>query len=115
MGTNKKFDAVMEKKIDLYDHYRNWSFEAILVDATLILSEKFKERTPEIIRWANDVPMNRAAHLKKAGIAIAPVDEVATHHLAAAITQYNQSRHRLIEVMVTYFAYQGREEKKHGK
>jgi len=114
MGTNEKFDAVMEKKIDFYNHYRNWSFEAILVDATLILSEKFKERTPEIIRWANDIPLKYAVRLKEAGIDLTSVDEIATQHLTTAITQYNQARHRLIEVMMTYIAYQG-EEKNHGK
>jgi len=114
MSKKHKFDAVTQKRIDLCAHYRNWSFESILVDASLILAEHFKEKTVEIIRWATDVPMNTTSLLKEKGIALNSVDESALHHLTAAVTQYNQAKHRLIEVMTTYAAYQG-EENNHGK
>lgn len=109
-----KFDDVMTNRIGLCDHYRTWSFDAVLVDVVLELSERFKEKTPEIIRWANNTPCNNTRRLKEKGIVLTAADENALTHLTTALQQATIAKFRLIEVLLSYIAYQG-EEKNNGK
>lgn len=104
-----------KKSVNLIEHYRCWSFESILVDVAIRLSERFRERVPEIIQWAvNDNPEQDAEHLERAGIERHYVDDVALAHLTQAFSTYRKARLRLIEVINTYESYVG-EEMQNGK